>query len=180
MTPGDLHTVQVESPNVRHRVTGLSNTRAAHAARPAATSARVAVIVAALAVVGLIAGLGVAALLRKAGSLNSNPTSAKLITVYPTAERTFPMARDELAALVHLSPDLGPLADPARLSACLAGLGYPPSIEIRGAHQVDIDGAAVVLLLPGSRPENLVALAVRPDCDATTPHLVTDTTVISP
>ena len=176
-----MHTGRVEFPDDRHRVTGLSNTRAAHAARPGVTPARAALVVAALAVLGLVASLGVAVLVRNSGSLTSNPTSAKFITVSPGAPTAFPIARDELTALTHRSPDLGPLADPTRRSACLAGLGYPPAIAIRGADQIDIDGApAVVLLLPAPRPADLVALAVRPDCDTTAPHLVADTTVISP
>ena len=163
----------------RHRVTGLSNTPCRPCRAPGVTPARAALVVAALAVLGLVASLG---WLCWSGTpdLTSNPTSASS-SPFPRAPTAFPIARDELTALTHRSPDLGPLADPTRRSACLAGLGYPPAIAIRGADQIDIDGApAVVLLLPAPRPADLVALAVRPDCDTTAPHLVADTTVISP
>jgi hypothetical protein len=91
----------------------------------------------------------------------------------------FPMTRAELLALG--GSDFGPLADPARRNACLQGLGYPQPADVRGARQVDIGGRpAVVLVLPGARTGELVALAVRPDCSGSAPRLVADTTVTSP
>lgn len=178
---GDLHTGRMESPQTRHRVTAMPSARAAHAARPTAPPARIAFAVLTLAAVGLAAGLGVATLLRKAGSANSNPTSAKLMTVPPDTTPGFPLTGDELAALADSTQDLGRLADPERLKACLQGLGYPPSISVRGGRQVQVDGRpAVILLLPGPGPDRMVARAVRPDCNAADSAMVADTTVVRP
>ena len=175
------HTGQVESPDPRHRVTGSPNAGATHAARPSLTPARAAATLAAIAALGITVGLGVAVLLRKVGPTSSSPTSAKLITVTPSAVPSFPVHREELAALTHLLPDLGPLADSGRRIACLQALGYPPSIAVRGGRRVDIGGRpGVVLVLPGPHPADLVAVAVRPDCTAAAPGLVAETTITSP
>lgn len=168
----------VQFSDTGHRVTGMPNTRAAHAARPVATPGRVVSVAVAVVALTVTAGLGAAALLQRTGTGISTATSAQLITVTPSA---FPMTGEELSALEPGRADFGPLADPARRKACLQGLGYPGHAVVRGARQVDIGGRpAIVMVLPGPRPGDVVALAVRPDCSGAAPRLVADTTVTSP
>ena len=122
-------------------------------------------------------GIGTAALLRSPGPTRSAVTSAHTITVGPTV----PLSGRELAALVDRSPDFGPLADPKRRAACLSGLGYPGSVQVLGAEPLHVDGRpAIVLVLPGERPGDLVALAVAPSCSAVDTGLIADTTVRRP
>ncbi len=150
---------------------------AAHAARPPANARRlVAAVVGATALLAAI-GIGTAALLHPPGSNRSAVTSAHTITVAPTV----PLSGRELAALVDRSPDFGSLADPKRRAACLSGLGYPGSVQVLGAEPLHVDGRpAVVLVLPGERPGDLVALAVAPSCSAVDTGLIADTTVRRP
>jgi hypothetical protein len=175
---GTGQTDPVQFPPTQNRVTAIPNTRAAHAARPAASPARVAAVAAIVGALGLAAGLGVTALLGRTGPSTSTPTSAQLMTVTPSP---FPMTGKELSALGPEGADFGPLADPTRRNACLQGLGYPPPVAVRGARQIDIGGVpAVIMVLPGPGPGDVVALAVRPDCSGTAPRLVADTTVTRP
>ena len=175
---GTGQTEPVQFPHTPHRVTAISTTRAAHAARPAASPARTVAVVGVVGALGLAAGLGVGALLRSTGPSTSTLTSAQLMTVTPSP---FPMTGKELSALEPEGADFGPLADPTRRNACLQGLGYPPPVAVRGARQIDIGGQpAVVMVLPGPGPGDVVALAVRPDCSGTAPRLVADTTVTRP
>ena len=150
---------------------------AAHAARPPANTRRlVAALVGAAALVAAI-GIGTAALLRSPGATRSAVTSARTITVAPTV----PLSGRELAALVDRSPDFGSLADPTRRAACLSGLGYPGSVQVLGAEPLHVDGRpAVVLVLPGEQPGDLVALAVAPSCSAVDTGLIADTTARRP
>lgn len=122
-------------------------------------------------------GIGTAALLRSPGPTRSAVTSANTITVGPKV----PLSARELAALVDRSPDFGPLSDPKRRAACLSALGYPGSMQVLGAQPLTVDGRpAVVLVLPGERPGDLVALAVAPNCSAVDTGLIADTTVRRP
>jgi len=150
---------------------------AAHAARPPANIRRlVAALVGAAALITAI-GIGTAALLRSPAPTRSTVTSANTIAVAPK----IPLSDRDLAALVDRSPDFGPLADPKRRAACLSGLGYPGSLQVLGAEQLRVDGRpAVVLVLPGERSGELVALAVAPSCSAVDTGLIADTTVRRP
>lgn len=122
-------------------------------------------------------GIGTAALLRPSGGTVSSRTSASTITVTPKV----PLSGRELAALVGRSPQFGPLSDPKRRAACLSGLGYPGSLQVLGAQPLQIGGRpAVLLVLPGDRPDELVALAVSPNCSAADTGLIADTTVGRP
>lgn len=122
-------------------------------------------------------GLGTAALLRSPAPTASTLTSASLITVTPT----MPLSGREISALVARNPDFGPLADPKRRAACLSALGYPGSVQVLGAERMQIDGrSAVVLVLPGDRPELLVAVAVGANCSSVDTGLIADTTVRRP
>lgn len=150
---------------------------AAHAARPPANTRRLVAALAGAAAVLAAIGIGTAALLRSPGTTGSTVTSAHTMTVTPTV----PLSGRELAALVDRSPDFGPLADPKRRAACLSALGYPGSVQVLGAQQLQVDGRpAVVLVLPGERPGDLVALAVAPNCSAVDTGLIADTTVRRP
>ncbi|AQT83200.1 hypothetical protein B1R94_29135 [Mycolicibacterium litorale] len=150
---------------------------AAHAWRPTARTGRlVAAGVGAAAVVAAV-GLGTSALLHSPAPTASTPTSANLITVTPT----LPLSGREISALVARSPDFGPLTDPKRRAACLSALGYPGSVQVLGAERMQIDGQpAVVLVLPGDRPELLVAVAVAANCSSVDTGLIADTTVRRP
>lgn len=150
---------------------------AAHAARPPANTRRL--VAAAVGAAALLAGAGIgtAALLRSSGTAPSAPVSANTITVTPRV----PLSDRELAALVGRRPDFGDLADPKRRAACLSALGYPGSLQVLGAQPLRVDGrAAVLLVLPGEHPEELVAVAVAPSCSAVDTGLIADTTVRRP
>ncbi|TGD84640.1 hypothetical protein BayCH28_24905 [Mycolicibacterium sp. CH28] len=149
----------------------------AHAWRPSARTGRLAAAgVGGLAVVVAI-GVGTAALLHSSGPAASTLTSASLITVTPT----MPLSGRDLTALVARSPDFGALADPRRRAACLSGLGYSGSTQVLGAQQVQINGrAAIVLVLQGERPDELVAVAVATSCSSVDTGLIADTTVRRP
>ncbi|HNM11838.1 MAG TPA: hypothetical protein PKI02_10345 [Mycobacterium sp.] len=121
--------------------------------------------------------MGTAALLRGSGTTPSAPTSANRITVAPKV----PLSAAQLAALVNRSPEFGPLADPKRRAACLSALGYPGDQPVLGAAQVQLAGRpAIVLVLPGDRAADLVALAVAPNCSAVSSALIAQTTVTRP
>ena len=122
-------------------------------------------------------GVGTAALLHSSDRTASTLTSASLITVTPT----MPLSGRELTALVARSPDFGPLADPKRRASCLSGLGYPGSTQVLGAQQVQVDGRpAVVLVLAGEHPDELVAVAVATNCSSVDTGLIADTAVRRP
>jgi hypothetical protein len=160
-----------------HTVTPASSAPAAHARRPAARTGRlVAAGVGGVAVLAAI-GLGTAALLSSRGPTTSTLTSASMITVTPK----MPISSRELNALIARSPDFGPLADPKRRAACLSALGYPGSMQVLGAEQVQVDGKpAIVLVLPGDQPDVIVGLTVAASCSSVNTGLIADTTVRRP
>jgi hypothetical protein len=160
-----------------HTVTPASSAPAAHARRPTARTGRlVAAGVGGVAVLAAI-GLGTAALLSSRGPTTSTLTSASMITVTPK----MPISSRELNALIARSPDFGPLADPKRRAACLSALGYPGSMQVLGAEQVQVDGKpAIVLVLPGDQPEVIVGLTVAASCSSVNTGLIADTTVRRP
>ncbi|WP_227999824.1 hypothetical protein [Mycolicibacterium sp. P1-5] len=160
-----------------HTVAPASSPSAAHARRPAARSGRlVAAGVGAVAVLAAI-GLGTAALLRSGGPTASTLTSASMITVTPK----MPISSRELNSLIARSPDFGPLADPKRRAACLSALGYPGSVQVLGAEQVQVDGKpAIVLVLPGDQPDVIVGVTVAASCSSVDTGLIAETTVRRP
>ena len=161
-----------------HTVTGSAPARTAvHARYARSHTART--VAAACGVAAVVAGVGVgtAALLRSPGVTTSTLTTANRITV--TAR--VPLSARELGALVARSPEFGALADPKRRASCLSGLGYPGSQQVLGAQPLTVDGRpAVVLVLPGEHPGELVALAVAPNCSSVDTGLIADTTVRRP
>lgn len=140
-----------------HTVTGAPSGPAAHAARPWA--ARFWLLALAATTIGL-AGAVIAGLRADPDSALNSVSSARSITVTPT----LPLPPAELVALIEQPPDAGPLVDPARRTACLAGLGYP-SATVLGARVVPVnDRPAVVFVLAGEHPTELRAVAVWTDC----------------
>lgn len=138
-------------------VTDAPSGPAAHAARP--RPARFWLLALAAATV-VLAGVVIAGLPADPDSALSAPSSARSITVTPTV----PLPPAELAALIEQPLDAGPLVDPGRRAACLAGLGYP-SATVLGARAVAVnDRPAVVFVLAGEHPAELRAVAVWTDC----------------
>lgn len=178
MSSGGDHpdTAEPDGRRPGHTVTG-ARTTPAHAARPRPHPVRVIAAGLGLAATLALAGVGTAVLLHSPGPTRSSQTSASHITVAPRV----PLSDSEIAALVARSPDFGPLTDERRRASCLDGLGYSGSQPILGAQPVQVDGRpAVVLVLPGERAGQLVALAVAPSCSAVSGGLVADTTVTRP
>ncbi|AQA03057.1 hypothetical protein BVC93_12135 [Mycobacterium sp. MS1601] len=148
--------------------------RPAHAARPplrvaGALAGLVAIVVAVVVAVRAFSG-------DPAPAADTLVTARSLTVTIP--QHVVPLTADELADLQTQPPDLGVLAQPARLSSCLAGLGYPSATEVLGARPVEINGRpAVVLLLAADDPALVTALAVTPQCSVANTGLLADTTV---
>lgn len=69
------------------------------------------------------------------------------------------------------SKNLGPLNDPDKLAQCLQANGFDDDQQLLGSGEVTVDGnPAVVLLLRGTLPRQITALAVGPDCSADNPN----------
>jgi hypothetical protein len=122
-------------------------------------------------------GVGTVMLLRPGAQPAGTGTTAAVVN--PTDR--FPLSEPQLVALLNAPPDLGPLADPRRRTACLAALGYPASTTVLGATPATFRGQpAVVLLVPGDAPRVVSALAVRPNCSSVDTGLLADTTLNGP
>lgn len=152
----------------------------AHATRPPGAPHRIRAWVGAAAALAAI-GLGTAALLRPAPESSSGVRSLQAITVASAPTTVLPLSDAEILALLDRSPDFGPLAEPHRRGACLAGLGYPGSVRVLGARPIEVNGhPAVLLVLPGDRTGTVAALAVSPGCTAADTGLLVDTVVQVP
>ncbi|MGU3652979.1 hypothetical protein [Mycolicibacterium sp. A43C] len=97
-------------------------------------------------------------------------TTARHVTAQSTPSglpltSLMPLPPEAIEALLIRPPVLGPLTDPA---ACLTGIGRPADTPILGAQPVP-DG--VLLVLPGTTPEEMVAVVVAARCPATNPGL---------
>lgn len=168
------HTGRVEPTNT---VTPASTRGATHARRPPVQTSRLIAAVVGTAAVLAAIGLGTMALVTNTGPTASTLTSASLITVTPK----MPISSRELNGLIARSPDFGPLTDPKRRAACLSALGYPGSMQVLGAAQVQVDGKpAVVLVLPGDQPDVIVGVTVAASCSSVDTGLIADTTVRRP
>jgi hypothetical protein len=155
------------------------NDQPAHSVRPRTRPARVAGIVGlTAAAVGI--GLGTAALIRPPPSTAPAQQNLREVTVSPSAA-AIPLSDAEIFALLDRGPDYGSLADPRRLASCLNGLAYPAATRVLGAEPIDIDDhPGVLLVLPGDKPDTVVALAVAPNCSSMSTGLLADTTVSRP
>jgi hypothetical protein len=152
----------------------------AHSARPHIRPARlVAGIAGGCAALAAI-GFGTAALINAPAPAPSTEPTAEHITV-STPPMVIPLSQAELLALLHRSPDYGPLSDPARRASCLNGLGYPASTQVLGGRPVEINARpGIVLVLPGDTPDNLAVFAVAPTCSAADTGLLADTQIPRP
>jgi hypothetical protein len=152
----------------------------AHSARPHIRPARlVAGIAGACAALAAI-GFGTAALLNAPTPAPSTPETAQHITV-STPPMAIPLSAAELLALLHSSPDYGPLSDPARRASCLSGLGYPASTQVLGGRPIEINARpGIILVLPADAPDSLAVFAVAPNCSAADTGLLADTQIPRP
>ncbi|HZA11822.1 hypothetical protein [Mycobacterium sp.] len=157
-----------------HRVTGLAG-RDHRARQPLARVGALAGLAAAIAAIGI----GAVMLLMTPGSTPRPAPTIQQITVARLP--AIPLSGPEIAALVRRPPDYGALADPQRRASCLSGLGYPISAPILGAKAVHVGGQpAVLLVLAADTPNDLVALAVRADCNSAETGLIAQTQVAPP
>jgi hypothetical protein len=126
---------------------------------------------------GLVVGLGAvlagavvgASLLARdpAPTYPVGPTAEQITVARPAA--TIPLPHPQIIGLLSQSPDYGPLADTRRRNSCLDGLGYASGTPVLGARPLDMRGRpAVLMLLPGPSPEDVVAVVVEPNCSG--PH----------
>jgi hypothetical protein len=184
-----LGTDEASAPEVPAAVTARVGA-ALRAARPPAHAVRAAVPrMRRLQIVGLVIGLGAAAvaaviggvmLIRDPAPTRSTGLTAESITVArPTSD--IPLTDPEIVGLLSQDPDFGPLADPQRRASCLTGLGYPGATQVLGARPVDMHGRpGVLMLLPGDTPKAVVALVVEPNCSSAHTGLLADTVVTRP
>lgn len=121
--------------------------------------------------VGLLAGVGAAALATVAGAQMLADHSSPTPPAGPTASKItvstppFPLSDGELRAALDTPPDLGPLEDAPRRASCLAGLGYAPGLDVLGARQLEVFGrSGVLMLLPGHTAGRVDAVVVEPGC----------------
>src|SRR5690625_1142477 len=154
--------------------------RPAHSSRPLPRLNRIAAYVGGAAAL-LAIGAGTAALIGSPADTSSGTRSLGAITVESEPAPVLPLSEPEILELLDRNPEYGPLAEPARRAGCLAALGYPAATRVLGAREITINGAAgVVLLLPASAPDTIVALAVSPSCSSADTGLLADTTVRRP
>lgn len=161
-----------------HTVTGPSAGPAAHAARPAPGLPRHApAVLAVAAALAFVTGGVTAAMPADPGS---PATGAMSRAARITATPAMPLTTAELAELTLRPLQAGPLSSPARLAACLVGLGRAGA-AVLGATTAPVHGhPAVVLVLPGEQAGQLRAAAVRSDCDADRPGLIVEQVVARP
>ncbi|SHT86321.1 hypothetical protein [Mycobacteroides abscessus] len=105
------------------------------------------------------------------------PVAPELPARGAVGQTAFPLSGNEITALVGRAPAFGELDDAARRASCLTGLGLSASTPVLGAQTLDIDGSAVLMVLPAERPGELLAVAVRPGCSQTDPQRVAQTRI---
>ena len=134
--------------------------------------------------VAAIAGLGAivaAAAVGTATLLEARSDGQDAAGAPTVADADLPLSADQLDALLLHPPELGDLADPRRLGACLGALGYPASTSPLGARRWDVRGRpGVLLLLPGDGPRQITAIVVTPRCNSVDTGLITSTVVGRP
>ncbi|CRZ17235.1 anti-sigma factor [Mycolicibacterium neworleansense] len=141
--------------------------------KPPTPSAKRRQSIAAVAGVGaaaVAAVVGAAVLMRApVGQAPSTMASLGQITVSPPRGEVG-LSESQILGLLSAPPDLGPLGDTWRRSACLTGLGYPAGVQVLGARPLEVAGRPGVLVLvppktPGT-PDSVVAVVLPADCDA--------------
>ncbi len=139
-----------------------------------------------LQVIGLVVGVGAALAGAIVGvsmlgrdatpTFGAGPTAEQLTVSRPAP--TIPLPDPQIIALLTQTPDYGPLTDPQRRDSCLTGLGYAARTPVLGARPIDMnDRPAVLMLLPGDTPDDVVAVAVEPECSRARTHLLAKTVV---
>jgi hypothetical protein len=140
-------------------------------------------------VYALVAGIGAAIVGAVIGALTLMRDPAPTWSTGPTAESitvsrpatVLPLSNPQIVGLLSERPDYGPLADPPRRAACLAGLGYPADTAVLGARPVEMRGRpAVLMVLPADTPGKALALVVEQDCNAAHSGLLANTLVTRP
>lgn len=124
-------------------------------------------------IIGLVIGLGAVVTAVVVGAVMLARPDAPTFPAGPTAEKltvertaAIPLPDAQILDLLSQEPDYGPLADPQRRGSCLGGLGYPPGTTVLGARPLDMHGRpAVLMLLPGDTPDDVVAVVVEPGCN---------------
>ncbi|OBK93902.1 hypothetical protein A5645_17685 [Mycobacterium asiaticum] len=157
--------------------TSSAQPRAVHAARPPVRPARLIAGIAGLCAVVAAVAVGTTALLHEPPSTASTPATADHITV-STPVPLIPLSDQEIRALLHRAPDFGALANAAQRASCLAGLGYPASVQVLGAQPVDVNARpGVVLVMPGDTPDTVIAYAVALNCSAADTGMLASTAI---
>ncbi|MCV7151695.1 hypothetical protein, partial [Mycolicibacterium pyrenivorans] len=144
--------------------------------RPRLTRVQRAGLAIGIGAVAAAAVLGAVMVTRDDGTAFPSGPTADQITVEQTADDTgFPLSDAELRAALSEVADLGPLGDAQRRAACLAGLGHSPAPEVLGGRLLEVSGRpAVLLLIPGQAPGQILALAVEPACNAVDTGLIAE------
>lgn len=105
------------------------------------------------------------------------PTVQPIPTAQSTPSASEDPAPDSFLSLIG-SKNLGPLEDPMRLSGCLLANGFTADQPLLGSGEVTVQGApAVVLLLRGTDPRQITALAVGLDCSIDNPNMLSLKTI---
>lgn len=171
-----MDTHHSEPAGETHTVTGTPRALPAHASRPRLRTTRIVAAVCGLVAASAAVVVGISALVHSPETASSSLTSASLITVGPRV----PLSDKEVIALVGRDPNFGTLTDPKRRSACLRALGYGTQ-QVLGAESVQVGSrSAVVLVMAGGHPHELVAVAVASSCSSADTGLIADTTVHRP
>lgn len=105
------------------------------------------------------------------------PVAPELPAQGAMGQTPFPLSGNDVTALVGRTPAFGALDDAARRASCLTGLGLSASTPVLGAQTLDIDGPAVLMVVPAERPGELLAVAVRPGCSQSDPQRVAQTRI---
>ncbi|OLO99221.1 hypothetical protein BVU76_26650 [Mycolicibacterium porcinum] len=127
--------------------------------------------------------VGGVVLMRPAGEVPSTRVSLGQITVSPP-RGDVGLSEAQILGLLSKPPDLGPLTDRVRRTACLTALGYPAEVRILGAQPVEVAGRrGVLVVMPpngAGTPGSVVAVVVAADCDAGRPGSLAQTVVERP
>ncbi|MGW4098511.1 hypothetical protein [Mycobacterium sp. NPDC004974] len=112
--------------------------------------------------------LGGVVLVRPAGQAPSTRVSLGQITVSPPRGEVG-LSESQILGLLSEPPDLGPLTDAKRRTACLTALGYPSGVRILGAKPLEVAGQHGVLVVVPPKtpdpPDAVVAVVLAADCD---------------
>lgn len=154
--------------------------------RPSRPSRRPRALVAALAAVVLTGLAGGVAALTAGPPTVSAPAPPTVQAVSPSSPPAdLPVVhRDDLPSALRAGlggrADAagGPLADPVRLTECLAAHGVPPGVRPAGVRRVLVDGTPrVLMVLPTGVAARFRVLVVGDGCSAATPLTLADAVV---